>query len=135
MSGTTRAARSRRALLLIAFLLTARLAHTDELRTVARVLIQSSPLAGFQFYRGKALWSEIKVGDPLVLMREPDNPHDPNAVRVEWRGEKLGYVPRADNVDLARHMDRGTKIEARISRLTEDRDPWKRIRFDVYVQP
>ncbi len=100
-----------------------------------RILIQSSPLAGFQFYRGKILWSEMKVGDPLVLLREPGNPYDPNAVRVEWRGEKLGYVPRADNADLARHMDRGTKVEARVSRLVEDRNPWKRIRFDVYVQP
>ena len=116
-------------------LLFAEVACGDEPWAQARILIQSSPLAGFQFYRGKILWGEMKVGDPLTLTREPDNPYDPNAVRVDWRGEKLGYVPRADNADLARHMDRGTKVEARISRLTEDRSPWKRIRFDVYVQP
>jgi hypothetical protein len=101
----------------------------------ARLLIQSSPLAGFQFYVGKMVWSEMKPGDPLTLVREPENAYDPNAVRVEWHGEKLGYVPRADNADLARLMDRGTKVEARISRLVEDRNPWKRIRFDVFVQP
>lgn len=111
------------------------MALAGEPRVEARILIQSSPLAGFQFYRGKVLWSEMKVGDPLALVREPDNTYDPNAVRVEWRGEKLGYVPRADNADLARHMDRGTKVEARISRLAEDRNPWRRIRFDVFVQP
>lgn len=116
-------------------LLCAGFAWAQQARTEARILIQSSPLAGFQFHQGKRLWSEMKVGDPLTLTREPDNPYDRNAVRVEWRGEKLGYVPRADNADLARHMDRGTKVEARISRLTEGRDPWKRIRFDVYVQP
>jgi hypothetical protein len=116
-------------------LLAASIALAGEPRVEARILIQSSPLAGFQFYSGKAVWSEMKVGDPLALTREPDNPYDPNAVRVEWRGEKLGYVPRADNADLARHMDRGTKVEARISHLTEDRNPWKRIRFDVYTQP
>src|SRR5689334_23732236 len=33
----------------------------------------------------------------LDLVREPENPHDANAVRVEWRGRKLGYVPRRDN--------------------------------------
>ena len=107
----------------------------DEPRTEAHILIQSSPLAGFQFYRGKVLWSEMKVGDLLTLVREPDNPYDAKAVRVEWRGEKLGYVPRADNADLARHMDRGTPVEARISRLTDEKNPWKRIRFDVYAQP
>jgi hypothetical protein len=116
-------------------LLLASMALAGEPRVEARILIQSSPLAGFQFYRGKVLWSEMKVGDPLALVREPDNTYDPNAVRVEWRGEKLGYVPRADNADLARHMDRGTKVEARISRLAEDRNPWRRIRFDVFVQP
>lgn len=77
----------------------------------------------------------MQVGDTLALVREPDNPYDAKAVRVEWRGEKLGYVPRADNTDLARHMDRGTKVEARISRLTEDRNPRKRIRFDVFALP
>jgi len=118
----------------LAFLV-ASIAFAGEPRVEARILIQSSPLAGFQFYGGKALWSDMKVGDPLTLVREPDNPYDPNAVRVEWRGEKLGYVPRVDNADLARHMDRGTNVEARISRLTEDRSPWKRIRFDVYVRP
>lgn len=125
---------TRRAVTVLVFL-AASIAFAAEPRVEARILIQSSPLAGFQFYSGKVVWSEMKVGDPLTLVREPDNPYDPNAVRVEWRGEKLGYVPRADNADLARHMDRGTKVEARISRLTQDRNPWRRIRFDVYVQP
>lgn len=128
------AARIARSLATVILTLIASLAFAGEPRIEARILIQSSPLAGFQFYSGKVVWSEMKVGDPLTLVREPDNPYDPNAVRVEWRGEKLGYVPRAENADVARHMDRGTKVEARISRLTEDRNPWKRIRFDVFVQ-
>lgn len=98
-----------------------------------RVLVQSSPLAGFQFYAGRALWEEIKVGDPLVLVREPDNPHDPRAVRVEWRGRKLGYLPRAENRAVAAEMDRGGRVEARVARLMRHRDPWKRILLDVYV--
>jgi hypothetical protein len=122
-------------MVVICGLLAAISAIADEPRTEAHILIQSSPLAGFQFYRGKVLWSEMKVGDPLTLVREPENPYDANAVRVDWRGEKLGYVPRADNADLARHMDRGTPVNARISRLTEEKNPWKRIRFDVYTPP
>ena len=125
---------TRRAVAVLVFLVV-NIAFAGEPRVEARILIQSSPLAGFQFYSGKVVSSEMKVGDPLTLVREPDNPYDPNAVRVEWRGEKLGYVPRADNADLARHLDRGTKVEARISLLTEERNPWQRIRFDVYVRP
>ncbi|HQR51903.1 MAG TPA: HIRAN domain-containing protein [Burkholderiales bacterium] len=127
------AAALRAAVLLLA--LASSVALAGEPRVEARILIQNSPLAGFQFHRGKLLWGEMKVGDALALVREPDNPYDPNAVRVDWRGEKLGYVPRTENADLARHMDRGTRVEARISRLVEDRNPRKRIRFDVFALP
>ncbi len=119
----------------IVAILASSIAIAGEPRVEARILIQSSPLAGFQFHHGKTLWSEMKVGDALALVRERDNPYDPQAVRVEWHGEKLGYVPRAENADLARHMDRGAKVEARISQLTENRNPWKRIRFDVFALP
>ena len=104
-----------------------------EPTTNAKILLQSSPLAGFRYYEGKKLWSEMKVGDPLQLVREPDNSYDPNAVRVEWQGHKLGYVPRADNEALARFMDRGSKAEARITRLKKSRNPWQRMEFEVYL--
>jgi hypothetical protein len=101
--------------------------------TNAKILLQNSPLAGFRYYEGKQLWSEMKVGDALQLVREPDNSHDANAVRVEWQGHKLGYVPRADNQALARFMDRGSKAEARITRLKKSRNPWQRMEFEVYL--
>ena len=99
----------------------------------ASILVQSSPLAGFRYYDAGALWDEMKVGDALALVREPDNPHDANAIRVEWRGHKLGYVPRRENADVARQIDRGTPVRARISRLQTSRSPSKRIEFEVYV--
>jgi hypothetical protein len=75
----------------------------------------------------------LRVGDPLQLVREADNPHDGKAVRVEWRGHFLGYVPRADNEAVARLLDRGTRLEARIARLRASRNPWQRVLFEVYV--
>lgn len=99
----------------------------------ARIIVQQSPLAGFQYYEGKALWDMMRVGDTLRLVREPRNPHDANAVRVEWRGEMLGYVPRRENGDVARQMDRGAPVRARIVQLKTARNPWQRIEFEVYV--
>ena len=99
-----------------------------------RILIQSSPVAGFQFHEGKQLWGQFQVGDALTLVREPGNPHDARAVRVEWNGHMLGYVPRAENDAVARQLDRGNKLEARIVRLTKHRDPWKRIEFEVFLR-
>lgn len=97
------------------------------------VLVHSAPLAGFQYYAGKILWDEMREGDRLALVRERDNPHDPFAVRIDWRGTKLGYLPRSDNRAVAAEIDKGTPIGARIGRLSRDPNPWKRLRVDVYV--
>jgi hypothetical protein len=98
-----------------------------------RILVQSSPLAGIQFYTAKQWWSEMQVGNRLELVRESANRHDANAIRVEWRGHKLGYVPRRENQAVAREMDRGAELEARISKLQRHRSPWQRLRMDIYV--
>jgi hypothetical protein len=99
-----------------------------------RLLVQSSPLAGFRYGEGAALWPMLRTGDALELVREPDNPHDANAVRVEWRGHKLGYVPRRENAALAWGLDRGMRLHARVSRLAEHRNPARRIEFEVLAE-
>lgn len=105
-----------------------------QARAAASIIVQQSPLAGFQFYDGKALWDEMKPGDTLTLVRERDNPHDANAVRLEWQGHRLGYIPRLENAGVARQMDRGAPVKARIVRLTQARNPWQRVLFEVYVE-
>ena len=99
-----------------------------------RLLVQSSPLAGFRYHEAPLLFPELRTGDRLDLVREPDNPHDPNAVRVEWRGRRLGYVPRRENSALAWAMDRGEPVSARISILRAHRNPRQRVQFEVFVE-
>lgn len=96
-------------------------------------LVRSSPLAGFQFHAAEGLWHEMRTGDRLTLVRERDNVHDPNAIRVEWRQVTLGYVPRRDNRQVARQIDLGAALEARISRLREAKNPWDRIEFEIVL--
>jgi hypothetical protein len=98
-----------------------------------RILVQSSPLAGFRYYAGEALWQEMREGDRLALVREADNPHDANAVRVEWRGQKLGYLPRAENRSVAAALDAGEAVDARIARLRPHKNPWQRVLIEVFV--
>jgi hypothetical protein len=98
-----------------------------------KILVQSSPLAGFQYHEATAVWDELKPGDALTLVREPENPHDANAVRVEWHGRMLGYLPRAENRSVAAEMDRGTVVSARIAKLREHRNPWLRVLVEVFV--
>ena len=99
-----------------------------------RMLVQNSSLAGFRYHEAPQLFPELRLGDRLDLVREPDNPHDPNAVRVEWRGRNLGYVPRRENAALAWAMDGGEAVGARISVLRMHRNPRQRIAFEVFVE-
>jgi len=95
------------------------------------VLIQRSPLAGFQYHAGEAVWPRLAVGQPLTLVREPANPYDARAVRIDWRGHKLGYLPRIENAAVAQMLDRGERIEARIAQLRVSPDPWERVEVAV----
>jgi hypothetical protein len=99
----------------------------------ARLVVQSSPLAGFRHYEAPNLWGEVRPGDALTLVREPGNPHDRNAVRVEWRSFKLGYVPRTQNEGVARLLDGGTRLVARISKVEATRAPNRRIEFEIFM--
>jgi hypothetical protein len=98
-----------------------------------RILVHSAPLAGFQYHAAGLLWSQLQRGDALQLVREPSNRHDRHAVRVDWRGQSLGYLPRTQNREVAAELDRGNRVEARIGALREDPDPWQRLRVDVYL--
>lgn len=117
--------------ILLSFLLVFGLAaHAESVK----LLVQSSPLAGAQYYAANALWDRLQVGDPLALIREPDNPHDARAIRVEWRGVKLGYLPRAENDAVSAAMDRGERVSGRIAALVPHRNPWRRVRIEVFVE-
>ena len=36
----------------------------------------------------------IAIGDPLLLKHEPTNEYDPNAVKVFWQEQEIGFLPR-----------------------------------------
>ena len=98
-----------------------------------RMLVQSSPLAGYNYLEAPAVFHAMRAGDALSLVREPHNAHDANAIRVDWDGHRLGYVPRSQNAALAAALDRGEPIAARISRLQPHRNPRLRVEFEVFV--
>jgi len=119
---------------LLAALLAAGPGRGDERVPSVRLLVQSSPLAGFRYHAAAEVWDQLRVGDALELRREPDNPHDPSAVSIAWRGRKLGYVPRRENTALAWGLDRGEPLRARISRLAPHPNPARRVEFEVYFE-
>lgn len=93
--------------------------------------LQTSPLAGFQYHNGETLWPQLATGQQLTLTREADNRFDNRAVRVEWQGNKLGYIPRLDNAAVSQLLDRGERLEAVIVRMAESGNPWDRVMVEV----
>lgn len=98
-----------------------------------RRLIQRSLLAEFQLHEGEELWSYLTVGDSLELRREPGSPHDGNAVRVDWLGRKLGYLPKNQSHAAARLLEQGRTLEGRIAGLRKDANPWHRMAVEVWL--
>ena len=68
-------------------------------------------VAGAARHHADALADEEAVapGRPLMLRRDPENAHDPNAIAVHPAdgGPQLGWVPREVAVDVAADLDAG----------------------------
>ena len=96
--------------------------------------IQRSVLAGYRYHHAPQFADQFNPGEPLNLIREAGNPHDSNAVRVEWHGYKLGYVPRTSNSAVAWAMDRGESVSARVAERQNGRHPRGRIQFDIFLR-
>jgi len=58
--------------------------------------------------------ASMKTTDHVELVREPQNPHDTNAVAVVCNGNKIGYVGRQYVQILAPMMDQGREFQASI---------------------
>lgn len=81
------------------------------------------PVAGYAFYASPEREALLAPGQPVTLVREPDNPHDSDAVRIDWQGEKIGYVPRDNSAACAALLDTGRQITASISAFWPQADP------------
>ncbi len=98
--------------------------------------VMTFDVAGFQFWDGATVVGSIQAGDELELVPEPDNPHDPEAVALRWRGTKLGYVPASQNhlVALLAHFGHGDVLECRVIKADPKLDPWDQVTAAVYVR-
>jgi hypothetical protein len=70
----------------------------------------------------QSIIKRCRPGEILHLVREPDNPHDANAVKVlRQNGEQLGYLPgHVVMTGLARELDRGSHFRVKVTAITGD---------------
>jgi hypothetical protein len=97
------------------------------------IVIQRSAVAGYRHHEAPLLWPALSAGAPLDLVREAENTADPDAVAVYWRGRKLGYLPRGENLMAASLLDRRRDLGARIQRLAPRAEHNRRLCIEVLL--
>ena len=99
-------------------------------RAPLRDALFSGRIAGLGYAADPRLLDQLWIGEALQLVREPDNPHDSLAVRVDWSGRKLGYVPRPGNGCIAQELDAGTELQAVITAVSFHEN-WPSVEFAI----
>lgn len=76
----------------------------------------STRLAGVTFENRQEVIATLSAGDPLILQRQPDHPHDSNAIAVfTTNGQSAGFVPRDLAISMAPQLDAiGGKCRAEV---------------------
>lgn len=91
-------------------------------------------VAGFQYYDGFDVRHLLCTDDLLFLKREPANARDCYAIEVFQGEAKLGYLPRDENKVVARMMDQGVKVKARIIDIDRDESYYHKIKMKVFYE-
>lgn len=104
------------------------------LKQYTRLYLLQCFVRGFRFYEGPKLLEEMKEGDMLELVREPDNPHDPCAIALHFNRHKIGYIPSEQNELLSRLIDADViDLLAEITKLEPAAAAWENVHIAIYI--
>ena len=105
-----------------------------EAKQFKKFYLLQSFVRGFRQYEGPALIDQMKEGDLLELVREPDNEYDPCAIALHWNNKKIGFVPAEDNDMLSKLLDIGVpELIAEIIFLKPEAAAWENVNIAIYV--
>lgn len=121
--------------------------HIPETR-FKKVFFKECAVAGMSFHVEKddELWDELCEGTKIALVRDRNNKHDRNAVAVALADDCncpedfdfdfiIGYIPRAENTEIAAMMDAGyeDKFEAEIKTYKRHGNLNERVRITIWL--
>jgi hypothetical protein len=93
-------------------------------------------IAGFQYYDGCQVVEELKIGTPLDIYAETDNPHDSTAVVIYFGEKKLGYIPAGKNEEISKFLQFGHAniFEVHINFKNLDLHPEQQFRIAIKIK-
>ena len=93
-------------------------------------------IAGFNYCDGVDVFENLKIGTPLSLKAEPENPYDPEAVAIYYLDTKIGFVPRAENTLIRKFLNLGYTdlFEVKINQMSPFSHPERQVRVMVRIK-
>lgn len=91
----------------------------EEYKNIGESSLFHTKIAGVSFDNRQEVIRDLGAGVALKLLREPDNVHDPNAIRIITKsGLDIGFLNARLAKQLAPYIDRGETYEAVITDVT-----------------
>ncbi|MDQ2872742.1 MAG: DEAD/DEAH box helicase [Candidatus Eremiobacteraeota bacterium] len=90
----------------------------DRYASIADAHAFHTKIAGVSFEGRQDLVAGLQPGFQLDLERQPENPHDANAIAVRYGNLQIGFLNKAMAKHLAAAIDAGSRYRARIESLT-----------------
>ena len=91
-------------------------------------------IAGFQYHEGPQVISALQAGAAVRVYAEPENPYDDNAVRLEFCGRHIGYIPRRRNRIISRLLAQGAPVCGHIVGVHPSAEPWCAVEVAVTIR-
>ena len=88
-------------------------------------------ISGYQYHKGVQMEHLFGPDTIFSLKHEPENPFDDDAVALYYNNARIGFIPPNDNVDIARRIQKGEPLKARLARFEPESEPWERVYVEV----
>lgn len=82
-----------------------------------KIKIYDNYARGVDFRKWDFFASNLKEGDEIILIREPNNKYDRFAIKIMKDDYFIGYIAAYENIVMAMLMDQGVKLEAKAGRV------------------
>lgn len=107
----------------------------SEVTNIAQASSFHTKVVGVTFGDRQKALRELSAGDEILLAREPDNPHVPNAIAViTAAGASLGYLRGVIAAALAPEMDRGARYRARVTDVTGGANESESLGVNIFAE-
>ena len=93
-------------------------------------------IAGVKFHSYKSILNDITEGDNLMLVPEPTNKFDPNAVQIHFdnsaKAAFIGFVPKKFSSEVSAWIEVGKNLECILIGFSKSASTWEMFRVEGF---